>query len=51
MIEILIAYASSKTTGEPAYSYSLARAFVTNCTKRRDIDEGLGQIVYTKYVI
>ena len=44
MIKILIAYASRETTGEPAHSHSLARAFLADCTKRRDVDEGLGQI-------
>ena len=51
MILILSHMRAAKTTGEPAHSHSLARAFVADCTKRRDIDEGLGQIVYTKYVI
>ena len=45
-----ITYASSEWSGEAAHLRSLARAFA-DCTKRWDIDEGSGQIVYTSYVI
>ena len=40
---VVVAYASSQLSGETAYSCSLAIAFV-NHTKKKDKDEGLGQI-------
>ena len=45
-----ITYACSEWSGEAAHLRSLARA-IADCTKRWDIDEGSGQIVYTSYVI
>ena len=43
---VLVAYASSEGSGETANSCSLARAFAnhTKTLKRKDKDEGLGQI-------
>ena len=44
VIKVFFAYSSSEWSGEPAHSHSLTRAFGITL-KRRDVDEGLGQIV------
>ena len=45
VIKVFFAYSSSEWSGEPAHSHSLTRAFGITL-KRRDVDEGLGQIVW-----
>ena len=44
VIKVFFAYSSSEWSIEPAHSHSLTRAFEITL-KRRDVDEGLGQIV------
>ena len=46
VIYVFIAYASSKWSVELVHLHRLARAFA-DCTKKKDVDEGSGQIVYT----